>query len=56
MFDFAVTGKPIAFFVYDLERFGTTTRGFYFDLADEAPGPLVRTQSELVAVFRPRRP
>jgi CDP-glycerol glycerophosphotransferase len=52
MFDFAVTGKPVVFFVYDLEEFGARTRGFYFSLADEAPGPLVRTQDELVAVVQ----
>jgi CDP-glycerol glycerophosphotransferase len=51
MFDFAVTGKPIVFFVYDMERFGDTTRGFYFDLAAEAPGPLARTQDELAAAL-----
>jgi CDP-glycerol glycerophosphotransferase len=51
MFDFAITGKPLIFFVYDLDRFADTTRGFYFALADEAPGPLVRTQDELVTVL-----
>jgi CDP-glycerol glycerophosphotransferase len=43
MFDFAVTGKPIVFFPYDLDEYKDSVRGFYFDLEAEAPGPLCRT-------------
>ena len=48
MFDFAVTGKPMVFYTYDLEHYRDDLRGFYFDLAEIAPGPLVRTSEELV--------
>ena len=48
MFDFAITGKPLLFFTYDLEYFQNELRGFYFDLAEVAPGPLLRTSKELV--------
>ncbi|WP_029431513.1 CDP-glycerol--glycerophosphate glycerophosphotransferase [Blastococcus sp. URHD0036] len=48
MFDFAVTGKPILFLTYDLEYFSDELRGFYFDLAEVAPTPLLRTSAELV--------
>jgi CDP-glycerol glycerophosphotransferase len=48
MFDFALTGKPIVFYAYDLDRFRDEIRGFYFDLLPEAPGPVVRTERELV--------
>lgn len=48
MFDFSVTGKPMFFLVPDLEHFRGTLRGFYFDLVERAPGPLVRSQAELV--------
>jgi len=48
MFDFAVTGRPMLFFTYDLEDYGERLRGFYFDLAPVAPGPLVTTTAELV--------
>ncbi|MDZ8202113.1 CDP-glycerol glycerophosphotransferase family protein [Microbacterium sp. SSW1-59] len=51
MFDFSVTGKPMYFLVPDLERYRGELRGFYFDLAERAPGPLVRTQDELVAAL-----
>jgi CDP-glycerol glycerophosphotransferase len=52
MFDFAVTGRPLAFLTYDLADFQHRLRGFYFDLEDEAPGPLVETTAELIAVLR----
>jgi CDP-glycerol glycerophosphotransferase len=52
MFDFAVTGRPLAFLTYDLADFQHRLRGFYFDLAREAPGPLVDTTSELIDVLR----
>jgi CDP-glycerol glycerophosphotransferase (TagB/SpsB family) len=48
MFDFAITGRPILNFTYDLEYFRDTLRGFYFDLAEAAPAPLLSTSKELV--------
>ena len=52
MFDFSVTGKPMYFLVPDMEHYRGELRGFYFDLAAHAPGPVVRTQDELVAAIR----
>jgi CDP-glycerol glycerophosphotransferase len=51
MFDFAVTGKPLIFYTYDLETYRDVDRGFYFELEPVAPGPVVRTQDELTAVL-----
>jgi CDP-glycerol glycerophosphotransferase len=51
MFDFALTGKPMLFFTYDLEHYRDDLRGFYVDLAEIAPGPLLRTRDELVAAI-----
>jgi CDP-glycerol glycerophosphotransferase len=48
MFDFAVTGKPMLFFTYDLDHFRGELRGFYFDLAAHAPGPLLGTSADVV--------
>jgi len=48
MFDFAITGRPILNFTYDLDYFRDTLRGFYFDLAEAAPAPLLSTSKELV--------
>ncbi len=51
MFDFAVTGKPLLFYTYDLDDYESRVRGFYFDLASIAPGPLVRTTEELLGAL-----
>jgi CDP-glycerol glycerophosphotransferase (TagB/SpsB family) len=51
MFDFSVTGKPMYFLVPDLDHYRGQLRGFYFDLAERAPGPLVRTQDDLAAAL-----
>ena len=47
MFDFAVTGKPMVFYVPDLAHYSERLRGFYFDLLAEAPGAVVTTRDEL---------
>ncbi|MEV0581666.1 bifunctional glycosyltransferase family 2 protein/CDP-glycerol:glycerophosphate glycerophosphotransferase [Nonomuraea sp. NPDC050310] len=52
MFDFAVTGRPILFYTYDLEHYRDTLRGFYFDFEAEAPGPLLRSTEEVVEAVR----
>ena len=52
MFDFAVTGKPMIFFSYDLERYRDSVRGFYFDLEPLAPGPVVRTSDDVIAALQ----
>ncbi|WP_433474620.1 bifunctional glycosyltransferase/CDP-glycerol:glycerophosphate glycerophosphotransferase [Spirillospora sp. CA-142024] len=52
MFDFAVTGRPMVFFTYDLERYRDHVRGFYFDFDAEAPGPLLGTTQEVVEALR----
>ncbi|MBN9153089.1 MAG: CDP-glycerol glycerophosphotransferase family protein [Microbacterium sp.] len=56
MFDFSVTGKPMFFLVPDMEHYRGELRGFYFDLVAHAPGPVVRTQADLVAALRNHEP
>jgi CDP-glycerol glycerophosphotransferase len=56
MFDFSVTGKPMFFLVPDMEHYRGELRGFYFDLVAHAPGPVVRTQADLVAAIRGHEP
>ena len=51
MFDFANTGRPMLFFTYDLDAYRDEIRGFYFDFAERAPGPLLRTTDELAAAL-----
>ncbi len=48
MFDYALLDKPMLFFAYDLESYAGATRGVYFDIKTEAPGPLVYTTDEVI--------
>ena len=48
MFDFAVTGKPMLFYTYDLDDYQGRLRGFYFDFVPEAPGPMLATSAEVL--------
>ncbi|MGL4670381.1 MAG: CDP-glycerol glycerophosphotransferase family protein [Methanobacteriaceae archaeon] len=48
MFDYSVLKKPMIFFTYDLEEYKDELRGFYFDLIEEAPGDIVKTNKQLI--------
>jgi CDP-glycerol glycerophosphotransferase len=50
MFDYANLDRPIVIHADDWETY-RTTRGVYFDLMAEAPGPVARTQEELVEIL-----
>ncbi|MFI6605206.1 bifunctional glycosyltransferase family 2 protein/CDP-glycerol:glycerophosphate glycerophosphotransferase [Streptomyces sp. NBC_01336] len=52
MFDYVNTGRPILFFTYDLDHYRDTLRGFYFDFANSAPGPLLYESAELISAIR----
>lgn len=52
MFDFVLTEKPVLLYTYDLEQFRDRLRGFYFDLDEIAPGPLLRSQTEVVSALQ----
>ncbi|MFC8565402.1 CDP-glycerol glycerophosphotransferase family protein [Streptomyces sp. NPDC057245] len=50
MFDYANLDRPIVIHADDWETY-RTTRGVYFDLMAEAPGPVARTQAELTEIL-----
>ncbi|WP_040907020.1 CDP-glycerol glycerophosphotransferase family protein, partial [Streptomyces griseoflavus] len=50
MFDYANLDRPIVIHADDWETY-RTTRGVYFDLTAEAPGPVARTQEELTGIL-----
>jgi CDP-glycerol glycerophosphotransferase len=52
MFDYAVTGKPMLFFTYDLEEYRDTLRGFYFEFEADAPGPLLADTDAVIEALR----
>ncbi|MGW1001473.1 bifunctional glycosyltransferase/CDP-glycerol:glycerophosphate glycerophosphotransferase [Streptomyces sp. NPDC002520] len=51
MFDYANLDRPIVVYADDWEVY-RQTRGVYFDLMAEPPGPVARTPGELARVFR----
>ncbi|SJN08594.1 CDP-glycerol:poly(glycerophosphate) glycerophosphotransferase [Leucobacter sp. 7(1)] len=52
MFDAAVARVPLMFFVPDLEAYRDRERGFTFDFAATAPGPLLNRRGEVIAHAR----
>jgi CDP-glycerol glycerophosphotransferase len=52
MFDYAVTGKPMVFFTYDLAEYRDNLRGFYFDFQAEAPGPLLARSADVIGALK----
>jgi CDP-glycerol glycerophosphotransferase len=51
MFDYALLQRPMVFFTYDWEEYVDNSRGTYFDLSKEAPGPVVHTAEDLFGVL-----
>ena len=51
MFDYAVLDRPIAIHAPDWEVY-RAQRGTYFDLMAEGPGPVARTDAELIELVR----
>jgi CDP-glycerol glycerophosphotransferase len=51
IFDFAVTGKPIVLFPYDLARYRDSVRGLYYDYEEWAPGTIVTDTESLGAAL-----
>ena len=52
MIEFAVLNKPILFFVYDLDNYLKTERGFYYDFKKTVPGKLVYNSDELINAIK----
>ncbi len=51
MFDFALTDKPQVLLVPDLDQYRDVERGFYFEVEDAPPGPMVATTEEVARVL-----
>ncbi|SDK14211.1 bifunctional glycosyltransferase/CDP-glycerol:glycerophosphate glycerophosphotransferase [Sediminibacillus albus] len=47
-FDYANLRRPILFYTYDLDLYRNTLRGFYFDIENEAPGPLLKSTEQVL--------
>ncbi len=51
VFEYSLFEKPMLFYAYDLEDY-FDWRGFYYDYHELAPGPVVRTNEELIEKIR----
>ncbi len=47
-FDYANLRRPMLFYTYDLEKYRDVLRGFYIDIEEELPGPLLFSTEEVV--------
>ncbi len=47
-FDYANLRRPMLFFMYDLDKYKNVLRGFYMDVEEELPGPIVFDTQEIV--------
>lgn len=50
-FDYANLKRPMLFYTYDLEKYRDILRGFYIDIEEELPGPLLFTTEEVIDAF-----
>ncbi|MDN5794479.1 MAG: bifunctional glycosyltransferase family 2 protein/CDP-glycerol:glycerophosphate glycerophosphotransferase [Intrasporangium sp.] len=55
MFDYIWLDKPIIIYAPDYENYTQDTRGTYFELRDDAPGPFCETQEALHSLVRTAR-
>ena len=51
-FDYANLRRPMLFFTYDLDKYRGVLRGFYIDVEEELPGPMLFTTEEIVDAIR----
>lgn len=50
-FDYAILKRPILYFVYDYEKYEGVLRGFYLDMNKDLPGPLLKTNDEVLSAL-----
>lgn len=47
-FDYAILNRPIYFYMFDKKEYAQELRGFYFDINETLPGPIVETEEDLL--------
>ncbi|MEI5908342.1 CDP-glycerol glycerophosphotransferase family protein [Bacillus spongiae] len=47
-FDYVNSKKPVLFYAYDYEKYKDNIRGFYLDMEEELPGPVLKNGQELL--------
>lgn len=51
-FDYANLRRPMLFYTYDLEKYRGVLRGFYMDVEEELPGPMLFDTDEVIDAIR----
>ncbi|MFR9799825.1 CDP-glycerol glycerophosphotransferase family protein [Streptomyces sp. MS06] len=51
MFDYSLLQRPMVFYTYDWDDYVESSRGTYFDLSEQAPGPVAKTTEALFEVL-----
>lgn len=51
-FDYANLRRPMLFYVYDLEDYRDTLHGFYFNMEEGCPGPMLTTNEQVIDALR----
>jgi CDP-glycerol glycerophosphotransferase len=51
-FDYANLRRPMLFFTYDLEKYRSVLRGFYMNVEEELPGPMLFDTDEVIEAIR----
>lgn len=51
-FDYANLRRPMLFYTYDLDKYGSVLRGFYMDMEMELPGPMLFDTEQVIEAIR----
>ena len=48
MFDYGILKRPMIIYAYDYKKYKNNLRGFYFNIYEEFPGPIVKNTPDLI--------
>ena len=51
-FDYANLRRPMLFFTYDLDKYQSVLRGFYMNVEEELPGPMLFDTNEVLSAIK----
>lgn len=54
-FDYTILNRPVLFYMYDKDTYARDLRGFYFDLEEVLPGPIIESEDALLEAIVNRR-
>ena len=51
IYEYCITRKPMIFYAHDLDDFISNGRGFYNDYASNVPGPVIKSNDEVIDII-----